>query len=145
MQQPIPLYDASKEARKAELDQAAKKYMADKEFESMGRGKAEARYRDAQYERHCIQEELDRDEAEEEQKRNFDNLVFYKEAVARLHADDPTRTYDEELLKILWATTSELTTRGYERLLAQKQRREMVPTEVLLPPPRAHSAALLAC
>ena len=84
-----------------------------------------------------IQEELDRDEREEEWKRIFDNLTFYKEAVTRLHADDPTRTYDEELLKILWATTSELTAKGYKRLLAQKQRREAmekVPTEVVLPP-----------
>ena len=29
-QQPIPVYDAATEARKAELDEAAKKYMADK-------------------------------------------------------------------------------------------------------------------
>ena len=104
----------------------------------MGRGKSEARYRDKRYEQQLIQEELDRDEREEEWKRNFDNLTFYKEAVARLHADDPTRTYDEELLKILWVTTSELTTKGYERLLEQKQRREemeKVPTEVVLQPP----------
>ena len=31
-QQLIPVYDAATEARKAELDQAAKKYMADKDF-----------------------------------------------------------------------------------------------------------------
>ena len=36
-QQPIPVYDAATEARKAELDKAAKKWMADKEYESMGR------------------------------------------------------------------------------------------------------------
>ena len=114
------MYDAAEEARKRELNQVAKDRMALKEFESMGRGKAELRRRENAEERRYIQEEIDREEAEEERKRNFDNLFFYKEAVDRLHADDPTRTYDEEVLKILWATTSELTTRGYEKLLAQK-------------------------
>ena len=41
---PIPVYDAATVARNAELDKAAKKWMADKEQESMGRGKDEAAY-----------------------------------------------------------------------------------------------------
>ena len=43
-QQPIPVYDAATEARKAEFDKAARKWMADKEYESKRRGKAEAAY-----------------------------------------------------------------------------------------------------
>ena len=104
----------------------------------MGRGKAGLRRRENAEERRYIQEELDREQREEELKQNFDNVFFYKEAVDRLHADDPTRTYDEELLKILWGTKSELTTTGYNRLWKQKQQRETlekVPTTVVLPPP----------
>ena len=131
------MYDAAEEARKKELNQAAKDRMALKDFESMGRGKADLRRRENVKERRYIQDEIDREEREEELKRNFDNVIFYKEAVDRLHADDPTMAYDEELLKILWATKSELTTTGYERLVKQKQRREAVskvPTTVVLPP-----------
>ena len=141
------MYDAATEARKAELDQAGKTYMAEKKFESIGRGKSEARHRDAQYERQRIREELEEDDERYWEKQNLDSAILFKEAATRLYAKDPSRIYDEELLKILWATTSELTTRGYERLLAQKQRREAmerIPTEVVLPP-RAHSAALVAC
>ena len=132
------MYDAAEEARKRKLDQDAKDRMALKEFESMGRGKAELRRRENAEERLFIQEEIDREEREEELKRNFDNLFFYKGALDRLHAANPTRTYDENVLKILWATTSELTTTGYERLVKQKQRREAlqkVETTVVLPPP----------
>ena len=75
-QQPIPVYDAAEEARKRKLDQDAKDRMALKEFESMGRGKAELRRRENAEERRFIQEEIDRDEREEELKRNFDNVFF---------------------------------------------------------------------
>ena len=75
-QQPIPVYDAATEARKLELDQAANQYMADNEFESMGRGNAETRYRDNQYERQRIQEELDEDDNRYWEKHNLDSAIF---------------------------------------------------------------------
>ena len=69
----------------------------------------------------------------------MDSEYFYKEALDRLHADDPTRTYDEELLKILWGTKSELTTGGYDKLVNMKLRHEaskkVETTVVQVPPP----------
>ena len=67
--------------------------------------------------------------------------MFFKEAVDRLHADDPTRTYDEELLKFLWGTKSELTTGVYDKLVNLKLRheaRKKVEQSVVNVPPPAH-------
>ena len=115
--------------------------MALKEFESMGRGKAEARRRENEEERHRIREEVEENEERYWEKRNLDSENFYKEALDRLHADDPTRTYDEELLKLLWGTKSELTTGGYDKLVNLKLRHEAlkkVETTVVQVPPPAH-------
>ena len=77
-QQHIPVYDAAEEARKKLLNKDAIDRMALKDFESMGRGKAELRRRENAEERRYIQDELDREQSEEELKRNFDNVFFIR-------------------------------------------------------------------
>ena len=85
-QQPIPVYDASEEARKKELNQAAIDRMALKEFESMGQGKAEARRRENEEERQRIREAFEENDERYWEKHNLDSAMFFKEAATRLYA-----------------------------------------------------------
>ena len=148
LQKPIPVYDAATEARKAELDKAARKRMAEKDFESIGRGKAEVAYEERKYEKQRLQEERDEDEQCEWDERDLDNTIFFNEAAARLRKQDTSRNYDEYTLKILWATWKCFTTEEYDKQQERKRSRQVaksvVPIKVLLHP-RAHDAALLSC
>ena len=77
-QQPIPVYDAAEEARQKKLNQDAIDRMALKEFESMCRGKAEARRRENEEERQRIREEVEENEERYWEKRNLDSEIFIR-------------------------------------------------------------------
>ena len=62
----------------------------------------------------------------------------FNETAARLRKQDTSRNYDEDTLKILWATSKTLTMEEYDRQHERKRSRQVAksvfPTKVLIPP-----------
>lgn len=79
---------------KAEMNAAAFKWRADKEFESIGRVKAEADYEEIKYAKQMLREEIEEGDQADIDAGDLDNSFFFIKAVRELRAEDTARVYD---------------------------------------------------
>lgn len=96
------------------MNAGAKKWRADKEFESQGRGKAKTACEERNYAEKMLREEIEGDEQASDDARYLSNTFRYIKAVHELRAEDPSRVYDDMCLKALWGRDFMLSQRAYD-------------------------------